>query len=117
MQNKFIRIQANIMANRNTEEKGFDITLSVRGVLISGTITTKDEFYAAPQNSHLKRMLDYSNKMFGEVRDEDMFSEEPSLYLKDATYLTGNQMIPSSNGIYISVDLDSIDAFNIGKIE
>lgn len=119
VKNEFIQIQANIMASPGTDEKGFDVTLSVGGLLISGTITTKDDFYAAPQNARLKAMLDYSEKMFSndEMEDEDMFKQEPSIYLKDAFYLSGSQIIPSSGKTYILVNLDSIDTVSLGRFE
>ena len=99
------------------------MTLCIGGTIISGDVISKASFYEAEQNKRLKAMRDSivkvaeDNGLLEDEPESDEFTPEETLYLKDAFYFTGNQRTPSKGGIYIAVNLESIDAFNIGTFE
>ncbi len=99
------------------------ITLSSNGVIISGTITSKEAFYKAEQSKLLElwrqdvaKALKDMEEDQGLDRAQDEYLDEPYLYLKDAAYFHGAQRLPSQGDAYIAVALDSIDSFSMGSL-
>ena len=103
----------------NESGKGIPITLTVNGLIISGEITTKTDFFNAPENAGLKairdRMLEVvrENKLDEDGMEADIASH---LYLKNAAYYSAGKQIPASEKTCIMVSLDSVDAFNMGML-
>lgn len=113
-----------LMINSNLEKvkEGVAVTLAVNGLIISGRIIPRDVFYDIEQNLVLKTFRDSERKNF---TDEQLSKEKSDLtYLKnidilhltEAVYLTGTQKIPSITTTSIIVDIDSIDAYNMGSM-
>lgn len=103
----------------NESGKGIPITLTVNGLIISGEITTKTEFFNAPENAGLKAMRD---RMLEVVRENELDEDGKEadiashLYLKNAAYYSAGKQIPASEKTCIMVSLDSVDAFNMGML-
>ncbi|MCU4581155.1 hypothetical protein KTJ32_09160 [Acinetobacter gyllenbergii] len=113
-----------LMINSNLEKvkEGVAVTLAVNGLIISGRIIPRDVFYDIEQNLVLKTFRESERKNF---TDEQLSKEKSDLtYLKnidilhltEAVYLTGTQKIPSITTTSIIVDIDSIDAYNMGSM-
>lgn len=103
----------------NESGKGIPITLTVNGLIISGEITTKTEFFNAPENAGLKAMRDRMLEVVRENElDEDGMEADIAshLYLKNAAYYSAGKQIPASEKTCIMVSLDSVDAFNMGML-
>lgn len=98
-------------------EKGIPITLTVNGLIISGEITTKTNFFNAPENAGLKAMKDRMLEVLKENElDEDGMEADIAshLYLKNAAYFSAGKQIPATEKTCIMVSLDSVDAFSMG---
>ncbi len=103
----------------NESGKGIPITLTVNGLIISGEITTKTDFFNAPENAGLKAMRDRMLEVVRENElDEDGMEADIAshLYLKNAAYYSAGKQIPASEKTCIMVSLDSVDAFNMGML-
>lgn len=101
----------------NESGKGIPITLTVNGLIISGEITTKTDFFNAPENAGLKAIKDRMLEVVKESElDEDGMEADIAshLYLKNAAYYSAGKQIPASEKTCIMVSLDSVDAFNMG---
>ena len=103
----------------NESGKGIPITLAVNGLIISGEITTKTDFFNAPENAGLKAMKDRmlevvkENELDGDGMEADIASH---LYLKNAAYFSADKQIPATEKTCIMVSLDSVDAFSMGML-
>ncbi|MFU9047414.1 hypothetical protein ACNAUY_13605 [Acinetobacter tibetensis] len=112
-------IAAIMDSESNGSGKGIPITLTVNGLLISGEITTKADFFNAPENAGLKAMKD---QMIGVAKanglDEGGMEADIAshLYLKNAAYFSAGKQIPATEKTCIMVSLDSVDAFNMGML-
>ena len=123
MKNVLIRTLM-LIANKNPEKfaNGADsLTLNVGGQIIVGKIVSRDIFLKQPQNAVLKAIDDaYSSNMTPEQieKEESEMNIETTnyLYLKDACYFVDGKFIPSNGNNYMSVQIDSIDAFNMGSL-
>ncbi|MDO3664782.1 hypothetical protein [Acinetobacter higginsii] len=112
-----------LMINSNLEKvkEGVAVTLAVNGLLISGRIIPRDVFYDIEQNLVLKTFRDSERKNFTdeqrskEKNDLTYLKNIDILHLTEAVYLTGTQKIPSITTTSIIVDIDSIDAYNMGS--
>ena len=103
----------------NESGKGIPITLTVNGLIISGEITTKTDFFNAPENAGLKAIRDRMLEVVRENElDEDGMEADIAshLYLKNAAYYSAGKQIPASEKTCIMVSLDSVDAFNMGML-
>lgn len=103
----------------NESGKGIPITLTVNGLIISGEITTKADFFNAPENAGLKAMKDRMLEVVKENElDEDGMEADIAshLYLKNAAYFSAGKQIPATEKTCIMVSLDSVDAFNMGML-
>ena len=96
------------------------ITLSVNGILISGTVIPRDVYYAQPQNETLKSFIDLAKSVEEEEgieeKKEEKLEDINYLHLKDAIYLSGHAQVPTDGGTTICVLIDSVDAFNMGNV-
>lgn len=112
-------IAAIMDSGSNESGKGIPITLTVNGLIISGEITTKTDFFNAPENAGLKAMRDRMLEVVRENElDEDGMEADIAshLYLKNAAYYSAGKQIPASEKTCIMVSLDSVDAFNMGML-
>ena len=103
----------------NESGKGIPITLTVNGLIISGEITTKADFFNAPENAGLKAMKDRMLEVVkeNELGEDGMEADIAShLYLKNAAYFSAGKQIPATEKTCIMVSLDSVDAFNMGML-
>lgn len=96
------------------------ITLSVNGQLISGELISRSEFYALEQNATLKHYVDLINEV--EIKEKGKIEDVPMdeiqfLHLKNSAYWVNRAKIPSGSGTSIMVNIDSVDAFNIGALQ
>ncbi|CAM4345295.1 hypothetical protein MMP66_00485 [Acinetobacter dispersus] len=113
-----------LMINSNLEKvkEGVAVTLAVNGLIISGRIIPRDVFYDIEQNLVLKTFRDSERKNFTdeqrskEKNDLTYLKNIDILHLTEAVYLTGTQKIPSITTTSIIVDIDSIDAYNMGSM-
>ncbi len=122
MKNGLLRI---LVVNANDPEviaqnQVLPITLSVNGQLISGELISRNEFYALEQNVILKHYVDFINE--AEIKENGAPRETPMdelqlLHLKNAAYWVNGAKIPSGAGTNIVVNIDSVDAFNIGSLK
>lgn len=109
-------------AGTNTTKETIGITLVADGILISGEMISQQEFLSKEQNLYLtsavnayeqtemrrrqKAQADYSN-----------FDNNSFLHLKNAFYfMTESKTIPTHNGTYIRVGIDSVSAYNMGTL-
>ncbi|RZG63975.1 hypothetical protein EXE25_18115 [Acinetobacter bouvetii] len=97
------------------------VTLSVNGTLITGKLIPREFFYDAKQNSMLKAIIGPEPKDDSEQNNDDVdlnvqIEKLTLLHLKDAFYVMGSQRIPSTGGIYIAINIDSIDAYSMGDL-
>ena len=103
-------------------EGGDPITLACNGVIISGRPVPRCVFLEAKQNATLKAFEDLTLQSL--TKEEIAEDEEQSnlienihkLYLTDAQYYIGDKVIPSQNGTFVVVNINSIDAYNFGKL-
>lgn len=98
------------------------ITLNVGGMLISGILVPHKTFIEQPQCKTLKHFSDIfdASRDAEEVakREEEFGLEDTNfLYLKNACYYVGDKPIPSNSENYMSVHIDSIDAYNMGELK
>ncbi|MCO8087257.1 hypothetical protein [Acinetobacter indicus] len=124
MKNIYLETLASIICSSDKiSDKGVPITLSVKGVLISGELISKGTFFDDEGNSGLRslrsRLLEVAedhdlNDNNGVDPDHDF---EPTLYLKNAKYFVGGGQIPTEGSALIAVDLNSVDAFNMGQFK
>ncbi|PKD80255.1 hypothetical protein [Acinetobacter radioresistens] len=122
MKNGLLRI---LVVNANDPEviaqnQVLPITLSVNGQLVSGELISRTEFYALEQNVILKHYVDFINE--AEIKENGAPRETPMdelqlLHLKNAAYWVNGAKIPSGAGTNIVVNIDSVDAFNIGSLK
>lgn len=123
MKNALINVVADLMSGEESGQNWGPVTLCTGGTIISGEVISKASFYEATQNKRLKAMRDSvvkvaeDNGLLEDAPEDDEFKPEETLYLKDAFYIAGNRRIPFEGGIYIAVNLESIDAFNMGALE
>lgn len=101
-------------------ELTYPITLSANGQLISGDIISRKEFYQTEHNSIINRYAALMDKneieKYGEIREIPL-DELKILHLKNAAYWINGTKIPSGDGTYMIVNIDSVDAFNIGALK
>lgn len=97
------------------------ITLNVGGMLISGILVPYETFIQQPQCSTLKHFSDLFDAAIdaegAKKQEEETGLEDTNfLYLKNACYYAGDKSIPSNGENYMSVHIDSIDAYNMGAL-
>ncbi|MDM1020290.1 hypothetical protein QSV37_08220 [Acinetobacter sp. VNK23] len=113
-----------LMINSDLEKvkEGVAVTLAVNGLMISGRIIPRDDFYDIEQNLVLKTFRDSGRKSLTTAQiskeDDDLtyLKNIDTLHLTDAIYLTGTQKVPTTTTTNIIVDIDSIDAYNMGSM-
>ncbi|WP_227505816.1 hypothetical protein, partial [Acinetobacter sp. AG1] len=113
-----------LMINSDLEKvkDGIAVTLAVNGLMISGRIIPRDDFYNIEQNLVLKTFRESGRKS---LTTEQISKEEDdltylknidTLHLTDAIYVIGTQKVPTTTTTSIIVDIDSIDAYNMGSM-
>ena len=122
MKNGLLRV---LVVNANdpeviAENQVLPITLSVNGQLISGELICRTEFYALEQNAVLKHYVDLIDE--AQIKEKGARQETPMdelqlLHLKNAAYWVNGAKIPSGVGTNIAINIDSVDAFNIGSLQ
>lgn len=101
---------------------GDPITLTCNGVIISGRPVPRSVFLEDKQNATLKAFEDLALKSLTkeEIEEEEeqsnLIENIHKLYLTDAQYYIGDKVIPSQNGTFVVVNIDSIDAYHFGKL-
>jgi hypothetical protein len=112
-----------VCASKGKTSAGIGITLVVNGMLISGDLISKGSFFDEEGNESLKALQD---KLIQTAKDHNLndvdgvepdYEFEPTLYLKNAKYFSGGNQIPTNGGALITVDLNSVDAFSMGRFE
>lgn len=125
MKNRLLRFIAAIVdESKDKHISGGSYTFNVNGILTIGDIISRKEFYEAQINSGLKDILDTARKLLSED-EKDNQKEESTIniekidfiYLKNAFYLNGSQKTPSDGSLYIAVEVDSINAYSVGRME
>ena len=111
-----------ISKDPETYKDGADgITLSVGGTLISGILVPHKTFIEQPQCKTLKHfsdLFDASRDPEEAAKREEEFGLEDTnfLHLKNACYYVGDKPIPANGHNYMSVHINSIDAYNMGEL-
>jgi len=114
-----------VVANVNLEDVyvpdlEIGITLNVNGVLVSGIIIPRKEFYHTDQNFVLKPLYDALIEQMaseGEVFDETDIENIGLIHLKDAAYITGSQRVPSTGGMTVAIDIEDISSYSMGQLK
>lgn len=109
------------VAINNTPEQNLvqNITLSVSGVIITGKIISKQAFYGEKINLPLKNIekaKEIAAKEFDQKIEEPDLENMSEVYLKEAFYITGSQKIPSIDGLFLAVSIDSIDSYSLVRV-
>lgn len=128
MKNRLLKYPVYLI-NENPEEykDGADgITLSVNGMLITGQLVPRKYFYEAEQNTFLNRLMVPEDEIVKDQAEGEQTTEEVDveaevdkitlIHLTNAFYMMGSQRAPSSGGMFIAVNIDSIDAYSIGSL-
>ena len=123
MKNASLRLIANLVES-DVLKDGLNITVSVGGTIITGLIVSKQEFLKAPENEGWKVILDNIQRLMPDDSDTDETPKDEGddmgditvLRLKNARYFQAGVSIPSEAGVCITVNIDSIDAYNFGVI-
>ena len=123
MQNASLRLIATLVES-DVLKDGIHVTVSVKGTIITGLIVSKQEFLKAPENAGWKAILDNIQRLMpDEANTEDNDKDDDVdmgaiivLRLKNARYFQAGVPIPSEAGACITVNIDSIDAYNLGAI-
>lgn len=114
-------VVANVnLGNVYDPELDIGITLNVNGVLVSGIITSRKDFYNSNQNYVLKPLYDALMEQMaadGEEFDETNLDNIGLIHLKDAAYMAGSQRIPSTGGMTIAIEIDDIASYNMGQLK
>ncbi|WEI20143.1 hypothetical protein PY247_10705 [Acinetobacter proteolyticus] len=125
MRNFELRMLAYLVSESPEKYKdgGDGLTLVVNGMLMSGNIIPKPAYLEQKQNTTLKHLFDTADKLKAEIEVEEVQVEEEvgledytRLYLKNAKYFIGGQFYPSNGDNYAAINIDSIDAFNMGAL-
>lgn len=101
---------------------GDPITLACNGIIISGRPVPRSVFLEAKQNATLKAFEDLALEASTpeEIKEDeekgDLIENIHKLFLTDAQYYIGNKVIPSQDGTFVVVNIDSIDAYHFGKL-
>jgi len=89
-----------------------EITLSVGGVLISGNIMPRKYFYEIQDNAALNMSLNAQSR-----QNHQDPAENVKIHLVNAFYVVGGQRIPKKGGRYITINMDSVDAYNLAGVD
>lgn len=113
-------VVANVnLGNVYDPELDIGITLNVNGVLVSGIITSRKEFYNSNQNYVLKPLYDALMEQMaadGEEFDETNLDNIGLIHLKDAFYMLDQNRIPYKGGMTVAVNIDDISSYNMGDL-
>ena len=103
------------------EERGFDITLTVGGILISGRVISRDAFVSG--EPFVKSTIGVVDEQRTPEQKEDAeqvlkTGRRHFIHLKDAVFFTGpNLPIPGvGQGFYWRGRLNSVDGWMIGRL-
>jgi len=105
--------------DNSESDLNYEITLNVGGQIISGTIIPRKEFYEAEHNAQLNYYIKEIEKVQleenGEIQDTP--PEDLNIFhLKNAAYWFNNSKIPGGDGTYMIVNIDSVNAYNMGAL-
>lgn len=95
------------------------VTLVVGGFLVSGSLCCVGDFYEHHPLTKLIQSTVDKTAATDESTSEPTLDDLPNyIHLKDAKYFTpsGNP-IPGNQGIYVRIDLESVDGFSFGRLE
>jgi hypothetical protein len=110
---------ASLFAIDGEKNPSIPITLNVKGILVSGEIILKSEYFNASDNLAFNlirnKLIEIAENNGLTKEDDDEEIAESHIYLKNAFYLNGLQQTPSA-GAYIAVAVESIDSFSMGVI-
>ncbi|MCH7353256.1 MULTISPECIES: hypothetical protein [unclassified Acinetobacter] len=113
-----------IRTNAEVYKNGADpITLSCNGVVISGRPVAKSVFLEDKQNAILKAFEDAATKSLSaeeiekQEKEFELVENFHKLFLIDAQTFVGDKIIPSNGGTCMVVNIDSVDAYNFGKLD
>lgn len=124
MKNRLLKYLVYLI-NRTPEEfkDGADgITLNVNGMLITGNMVPRKYYYEADQNVALNSLMEPDEDEAEELDEDSNVDVEAEvdkitlIHLTNAFYMMGSQRVPSSGGIYICVNIESIDAYSMGAM-
>lgn len=104
------------------EEKHFDITLNVGGILVSGTVISRDNFIAeVPFIKATIGRLDAQRTPEQQVAANEIVrsGRRHFIHLKDAVFFTDSgRPIPGvGGGVYWRGQLNRVDGWTIGRFE
>lgn len=111
-----------------------DVTLSVDGAIITGSLVTEKAFFNLNENSPLKMLFldlmkdrekyfenDWVHTMKSHLTEEEIsnipdFLFQQTMYLKNAHYVINNTLFPPQ-GTSIQVRVSDISSFSIGLLK
>lgn len=106
----------------NITKETVGIILVADGLLISGEMISQQEFLSKEQNLYLTSAVNAYEQTERRKRekvqaDYSSFDDTSFLHLKNAFYfMSESKTIPTHNGTYIRVGIDSISAYSMGVL-
>ena len=118
MQDPFLKT---INAAVNTHDFSFGITLLVGGGMVTGTLISSKSFFDGFADSISQAWPGGPNEdvrrgfaQWGQPETANI--HEDFLHLKDARYVSGNDIVPpNGNGVLWRGDIDSVSGFSLGS--
>ena len=104
------------------KDGGDGVTLVVNGLLLSGITIPRATYIEQDQNLTFKSFFEVEKKVIDElaadVETDDVLNLESytRLYLKNARYFVEKESLPTNGMNYAVVNIDSVDAFNLGVL-
>jgi hypothetical protein len=122
MRDIFIKI-INSMSNAPESDLGYPFTFILSGCLVSGKVISfqkfieENEAYSAILNTAKDGAKNLEPDEFSEESVEQLFNpKDEFIHLKDAKVYLGVNPIPTKEGVYIRLAVDSIQGFSLGEI-
>lgn len=105
-------LQFYVLGANNSDEPSIDVTLSLQGMVVSGTIIGAG-LYAKLQAASAD--APGTAKIFADLIAESA-EEQIYIHLQDAVLMMGTQMVPSKGSMLWRGRLDAVNGFFFGRI-
>lgn len=109
------------MVNNSNEESDLSVTLVVQGILITGTVVSRDTYINSSDS--VKDIHKFIDNSFwsSESRKKLPNKDEDFIHLSNAHYISGGVFFPTkredAEGINIRVRLLDVSAFSFGEFQ
>ena len=116
----------NFVIEANTSTPAIQITLNLKGIIISGDLIGGPEYFTLfakrvksieGQEDKEKEIQDQYEKLGEIYKDEDKNQNPSYIHLKDAQiFVPGQYPLPKNEGVLWRGKINSVDAFFIGRL-